>query len=203
MLETIALEHVPATHTVHVALFRDVANASFLHEQLLARNADFEYALIDASTVISRFHLLSAVYKAITIELAGSMKTPNVHSEIVCSLSSNNNISEAYRRYGIQPTTRNVVVVRVLVAPSSGSPDQPAKTAVTTPEDVEKHLTANVQGEQVPVTDEALASLTDWAKLRKYHKLNGLPHLDAIKDEDARKKELELLVVSAMALRGL
>jgi hypothetical protein len=36
---------------VYVAYFRDVQNAGFLHEQLLARNADFEYALIDASIV--------------------------------------------------------------------------------------------------------------------------------------------------------
>lgn len=92
MLETIPLEHIPSSHTVHAALFRNVANAEFLQSQLLGRNPDFEYAFIDATTVASRFHLLSAVYKAVSIEAAGSMKTPNVHSEIVCSLSSNNNV---------------------------------------------------------------------------------------------------------------
>lgn len=50
-LETVSLEHVPSSHKVHVAMFKDVQNAAFLHEQLLARNADFEYALIDASVV--------------------------------------------------------------------------------------------------------------------------------------------------------
>jgi EKC/KEOPS complex subunit CGI121/TPRKB len=50
-LETVQLEHIPSTHTVHMSLFKDVQNAAFLHEQLLARNADFEYALIDASVV--------------------------------------------------------------------------------------------------------------------------------------------------------
>lgn len=50
-LETLTLEHLPETHHVHLALFRNVQNASFLHEQLLARNSDFEYAFIDASTV--------------------------------------------------------------------------------------------------------------------------------------------------------
>lgn len=50
-VETIQLEHVPDTHAVHVALFRDVQNAAFLHEQLLGRNAEFEYAFIDASVV--------------------------------------------------------------------------------------------------------------------------------------------------------
>lgn len=50
-LETLALEHLPETHKVHLAFFRDVQNASFLHEQLLSRNSDFEYAFIDASVV--------------------------------------------------------------------------------------------------------------------------------------------------------
>lgn len=51
--ETFALEHVPTEHAVHIALFRDVSNADFLHKQLLSRNADFEYAFIDASVVRS------------------------------------------------------------------------------------------------------------------------------------------------------
>lgn len=50
-LETVPLEHIPASHTIHISFFKDVQNAAFLHEQLLARNADFEYALIDASVV--------------------------------------------------------------------------------------------------------------------------------------------------------
>lgn len=52
-LETVALEHLPVSHTVRFALFRHVENAAFLHQQLLARNAAFEYALIDASVVSS------------------------------------------------------------------------------------------------------------------------------------------------------
>ncbi|KAI1864062.1 uncharacterized protein JN550_009082 [Neoarthrinium moseri] len=187
MLETVTLEHVPTSHSVHVAVFRNVTNAEFLQSQLLSRNADFEYAFIDASTVISRFHLLSAVYKAITVELSGSMKTPNVHSEI---------ISEAYRRYGIQPSTKDVVVVKVLI-----SRDDAPSTA--TSEDVAKHLETHVQGDPAPFSDDELARLTDWLKLRKYHKLNGVNYVEGIKDEQTKKRELELLVVSAMSLRGL
>ena len=57
-LETLGLEHLPVPHRVHLALFRDVQNAVFLHEQLLARNTDFEYALIDASIVRVRYRFL-------------------------------------------------------------------------------------------------------------------------------------------------
>jgi EKC/KEOPS complex subunit CGI121/TPRKB len=52
-LETVTLEHLPASHKVYVALFRNVKNAAFLHQQLLARNPEFEYAFIDASVVSS------------------------------------------------------------------------------------------------------------------------------------------------------
>lgn len=51
LLETLHLEHHPKDYDVHVALFEDVRNASFLQEQLLAGNEDFEYAFIDAQIV--------------------------------------------------------------------------------------------------------------------------------------------------------
>jgi hypothetical protein len=62
MLQSINLEHLPAGYTVHAALYRDIRNASFLHQQLLAGNTDFEYALIDA-TVVSIFNI-SRVFSA-------------------------------------------------------------------------------------------------------------------------------------------
>lgn len=52
-LETVNLEHLPDSHKIYVALFRDVQNSAFLHQQLLARNPLFEYAFIDASVVSS------------------------------------------------------------------------------------------------------------------------------------------------------
>jgi EKC/KEOPS complex subunit CGI121/TPRKB len=50
-LETINIPHLPASLPVHVALYRNVQNSAFLRQQLLAGNAEFEYALIDASLV--------------------------------------------------------------------------------------------------------------------------------------------------------
>lgn len=49
-LETISLPHLPLI-PVHVALYRDVQNAASLKGQLLAGQAEFEYAFIDASMV--------------------------------------------------------------------------------------------------------------------------------------------------------
>jgi hypothetical protein len=63
LLESIHLEHLPPSYTLHAALFTSVTNAPFLHQQLLDGNTDFEYALIDASVVsaaqIFPFHIWS------------------------------------------------------------------------------------------------------------------------------------------------
>ncbi len=82
-------------------LFRDVTNAAALQAQLVARNRAFEYAFVDASAVASRTHVLAAVFRAVTVLLlpspndgppSSSLRTPNVHSEIVYSLSPSSNV---------------------------------------------------------------------------------------------------------------
>lgn len=53
-LQTLHLEHLPPTHGVHVAVFRNVRNAPFLHRQLLEGNTEFQYAFVDAAVVSAR-----------------------------------------------------------------------------------------------------------------------------------------------------
>ncbi|KAM0427981.1 hypothetical protein ACHAQK_011861 [Fusarium lateritium] len=195
-LETVNLEHLPDSHKIYVALFRDVNNSAFLHQQLLARNPLFEYAFIDASVVVSRLHLLSAVFKATSTAVNGVLRTPNVHSEIVCCMSSSNNIADAYRRYGISPSTNDLIVVKVTFPGEDGA--EPL-----THDQVWEHLKSNVEGEAVSITDDQISTTTDVPKVRKYYKLNGLKWLDDIKDEKVKKQEMESLVIGAMALRGV
>ncbi|KAF4450941.1 Protein CGI121 [Fusarium austroafricanum] len=204
-LEIVTLEHLPNSHKVYVALFRDVQNAAFLHQQLLARNPQFEYAFIDASVfintsclrqVVSRLQLLSAVFKATSTAVNGALRTPNVHSEIVCSMSPSNNIADAYRRYGISPSTKDLVVVKVTFPGEDGA--EPS-----TQDQIWEHLKTNVEGEALPITDDQISTTTDVPKVRKYYKLNGLKWFDDIKDEEIKKKEMESLVISAIALRGV
>lgn len=64
------------------------------------------------------------------------------------------------------------------------------------------HLSENVQGRAVPFSDAEIYQTTDWTKVKKYYKLNGAPALNT-KNEQAKLKESEMLVLSAMALRGV
>lgn len=51
LIQTLSLAHLPPSLAVHVALYQDLNNASFLQQQLLLGNSDFEYAFIDSSVV--------------------------------------------------------------------------------------------------------------------------------------------------------
>jgi EKC/KEOPS complex subunit CGI121/TPRKB len=90
-METIVLPHLP-DYPVHAALFKDVANAPYLRQQLLAGNAEYEYAFLDAAMLVSRSHVFAACLRAINDKLHNRLKSKNVHSEIVFSLSPNNNV---------------------------------------------------------------------------------------------------------------
>lgn len=91
-METIQLPHLPESHSLHAILFQNVENAVFLRQQLLDGNADFEYAFLDASVLLSRKHVLAACWRAVNDSLQSRLKTRNVHSEIVFALSTNNNV---------------------------------------------------------------------------------------------------------------
>jgi len=198
LLDSLNLEHVPSSHTIHIALFRNVKNAAFLHQQLLTGNTAFEYAFIDASVIISRLHALSAAYRAVNDLLENRLKSRNVHSEIVFSLSPNNNIAESFRRFGISPTTSSLLVIKV------STPLLPF-----TAEKIQEHLGASIEGEQIAFTDEELQNMTDLARVKKIYKINAgssggkkavTNGMNGFKVDE--EKELEIWVLGSMALRG-
>ncbi|KAJ5095760.1 hypothetical protein NUU61_005116 [Penicillium alfredii] len=191
-LETIALPHLPPSLPVHVALYRDVQNSAFLKQQLLAGNAEFEYALIDASMVLSRAHATSAVFRAVNDYIHERLKSRNVHSEIVFSLSPTNNIADSFRKFGITDSTKDLLVVKV-----SESPE-------ITHDSVATHLGSSIQGTPVPFDDETLSKISDVGKIKKLYKLGALPSPgqgNAAQGDDA-KRRLELSLLGAIALRG-
>ncbi|KAJ5748536.1 uncharacterized protein N7511_010232 [Penicillium nucicola] len=204
-LETINVPHLTSL-PVHVALYRDVQNAAFLKSQLLAGNAEFEYALIDASMisspdidtlhqVLSRAHATAAIFRAANDYMHNRLKSRNVHSEIVFSFNSTNNIAESFRRFGIADTTKDLLVVKVSVSPE------------ITHESVAAHLSATVQGTSVPFDDQTLAEVSDINKIKKVYKLGALPSPPKATDQsngtnDELKQRLENALLAAIALRG-
>ena len=90
-MESLTLPHRQDVPIV-MALFKDVKNAPFLREQLLAGNTAFEYTFLDAEILASRGQVLAACFRAINDWKNDRLRSRNVHSEVVFSLSPNNNV---------------------------------------------------------------------------------------------------------------
>ena len=111
-------------------------------------------------------------------------------------------IADAYRRWGITPgKTKDLIVVKVIAPPSAAQEGPEAQ--IQTQQAIWDHLTQHVQGTPTPLADAELAQATDWPKVRKYYRLNGVPALERLADEQERWRQSERLAIMGMALRGL
>ncbi|KAB8074016.1 kinase binding protein CGI-121-domain-containing protein [Aspergillus leporis] len=191
-LETINLPHLPYSVPVHVALYRDVQNATFLRQQLVSGNSDFEYAFIDASMVLSRSHVLSAIFRAVNDYLNERLKSRNVHSEIVFSFSPTNNIADSFRKFGISDSTKDLLVVKVSVTPD------------ITHDSVAAHLAQAIEGSPLSFNDETLSQVSDVTKIKKAYKLGALasPAGQVNGANSDEKRRLQNSLIGAIALRG-
>ncbi|XP_022049574.1 EKC/KEOPS complex subunit TPRKB [Acanthochromis polyacanthus] len=151
MNHTQDLELFPA-HRVTQMLFKDVKNAAVLRQS--AVDGKISGALINPTMLVDPFQVLVAANKAVHLQTIGKMKTRSLYSEIIFNLSPTNNISEAFKRFGISDGDESVMVVVVH-----------KKDEVQLLSDI----TARVDGRQVPVED--VSSLSDPAKIKKLYKI--------------------------------
>ncbi|CAN9202723.1 unnamed protein product [Alternaria alternata] len=218
-VRTFSLPHYEA-YPVHVALFKDVKNASFLRRQLLEANPDYDYAFLDASMILTPHHLLSATFLALHGHLTHRAKTRTPHSELVFRLSPNNNIGESYKKFGIADTTTALIAVKLPLSPSStASTDEKStyeKDESITNESVSLHLGSAVEGTSVELgeTGEELGMWCDVDKVRKAYKLGGDGGKkgkkgavngdggDVERRKAEEKKDIESVVLGIIALKG-
>ena len=72
-----------------------------------------------------------------------------------------------------------------------------------------EHLDKEVDGELVEFEDDVIWEMTDLARVRKIYKLNSLggsgkkgAMVNGVGNEREERKEMEILVLGSMALRG-
>ncbi|KAH6862622.1 kinase binding protein CGI-121-domain-containing protein [Alternaria alternata] len=197
-VRTFSLPHYEA-YPVHVALFKDVKNASFLRRQLLEANPDYDYAFLDASMILTPHHLLSATFLALHGHLTHRAKTRTPHSELVFRLSPNNNIGESYKKFGIADTTTALIAVKLPLSPSStASTDEKStyeKDESITNESVSSHLGSAVEGTSVYKLGG------DGGKKGKKGAVNG-DGGDVERRKAEEKKDIESVVLGIIALKG-
>lgn len=138
--------------TVTQLLFKCVKNCAELRKS--AMEGKINASLINPKMLVDPFQVLVAANKAVHLQNIGKMKTRSLYSEIIFNLSPTNNISEAFKRFGISDTDDSVLVV--LVATDDES-------------QVLADVTEKVDGQQVPVAE--LPTLTDVTQIRKLYKV--------------------------------
>ncbi|KAG9335888.1 hypothetical protein JZ751_003545 [Albula glossodonta] len=148
---TQTLELFPG-HVVTQLLFKDVKNAAELRKSAMA--GEIPGALINPSMVVDPFQVLVATNKALHLQKAGKMKTRTLYSEIIFNLSPTNNISEAFKRFGISDSDEAVQVVLVHTEEERTNTDD---------------ILSRVDGQQIPV--DRVSSLSDTAKIKKLYKV--------------------------------
>lgn len=141
-------------YKVTVLLFNDVKNVSQLRRK--AMDGSIEGALLNPAMIIDPFQVLVSVNKAIHLQLLGKMKTRSLNSEIIFNLSPTNNISEAFKKFGLSDSDSAVLVVLT---------DDGTKALNS------QEIISHVEGQQVPLAD--LSQLTDFTKVKKMFKVSA------------------------------
>ncbi|KAM6962155.1 EKC/KEOPS complex subunit TPRKB [Tautogolabrus adspersus] len=139
-------------HRVTQLLFKDVKNAAELRQ--CAMKGEINGALINPAMLVNPFQVLVAANKAVHLQKIGKMKTRSLYSEIIFNLSPTNNISEAFKRFGISDGDESVMVVLV----HNKDELQPLSDII-----------ARVNGQQVAVED--VSSLSNNTKIQKLYKV--------------------------------
>ncbi|KAF7694057.1 EKC/KEOPS complex subunit TPRKB [Silurus meridionalis] len=135
-------------------LFRDVKNCAELRK--MAMEGKIAGALINPAMVLDPFQTLLAANKAVHVQKVGKMKTRSLYSEIIFSLSPTNNISEAFKRFGISDNDHAVLIVLVHNKEEEYNKDD---------------VQSKVDGQQIPA--DQMSSLSDFAKIKKLYKVSS------------------------------
>lgn len=139
-------------YTVTQLLFKDVKNATELRK--MAVNGEIKGALINPSMVVDAFQILVATNKAVHLHKIRKMKTRSLYSEIIFNLSPTNNISEAFKRFGISDSDTAVHIVLVHNKEETLNIDD---------------IISKVDGQQIDVGQ--VSEMTDTAKIKKLYKI--------------------------------
>lgn len=181
MFQTIAFPQYPE-HSVYVAYFDSLAPETLatVKAELINRNPQYDYCFLNTSCIASVDQLRCSLHKAVQNLVNDTMKARTVNTEIIFNLSPVNNINDALKRFGIDESRPQVIVVKVSNDPASF-------------EQVHRDVAALLDAQAAQLSDSELLRTLDEKKFKKLYKLQNASGQD----------EYTQGAVAAMLLRGL
>lgn len=139
-------------HKISLRLFENVTNAGFILERLKSADKAYDYCFLDCRHLIGIEQVLCATTRALRDARDGEMRTKTLYSEIVYSLSPNQNITEALKEFGVADNSTALLCLAI---------DNELDTSLVT-------------GSEVEVTNETLARLCDRERTKTIYKLSRM-----------------------------
>ncbi|KAM9922760.1 hypothetical protein OXX80_011767 [Metschnikowia pulcherrima] len=147
---------------VFLAYYDDVAAETLttVKKELMARNELYDYCFLSTTHIVSVEQLRCALHKAVQNFVQGTMKANSVNTEIIFSLSPVNNMSDALKRFGVDESRPDVIVIKVC------SPGTDFKN-------LESSVSGLLGAKPSALTDDKLLERFDEKKFKKLFKFSG------------------------------
>eukprot|EP00833_Pecoramyces_ruminatium_P017998 jgi/Orpsp1_1/1192030/evm.model.d7180000090063.1 len=164
----------------YISLYNNLKNQKELQEMIINNDDRVpNCAVINAHMIIDIFQVLAAASKASLLNYQNKLKTNNVNSEIIFSLSPNTKINEANNVFGISNDCNAALVIIIC--------DDDMKAM-----EINEEVSSFIEGDEIQLSE--LPSYTDLEKIKKFFKIE-----ESIQDEKIVLKQ----VLEAMTLKGL
>ncbi|KAK6205446.1 kinase binding protein CGI-121-domain-containing protein [Scheffersomyces amazonensis] len=180
---------------VFIALFADVRSEtlSTVKSELVGANKQYDYCFLNTNHLVSVEQLYSSIYRSISNFVNETMRAKTLNTEIIFNLAPINNIMDALKRFGVDESCNNVIVIKVI-----NSHDVVDNTFDNEFTNLLSLLEVS-ESSSIELSDNILFSLVNIPKLKKLFKLNDANYSN---DTSHLQAELTRLTIGAALLRG-
>ncbi|KAK6462988.1 kinase binding protein CGI-121-domain-containing protein [Scheffersomyces coipomensis] len=182
--------------TVFISLFTNIKTetSATIKSELIGANKDYDFCFLNTNHIISLEQLYASIHRSILNQSNELMKAKTLNTEIIFNLSSVNNIMDALKRFGVDESCPNLIVIKVLKTDEIES---------DTLKELNQHLLKLLdvdESHNIELNDEILFSkLASVQKTKKLYKLNDATYSG---NESELQAELTRLIIGATLLRG-